>query len=137
MDRPGKENLLPADDLSRRNDRPNSEGLSPDDWAGPRVSITLQPKSPVHEMVVVGWRPLEAAVGTVRVAIGDKVVESEIKGGVFEVKLKPAKQLAGEFRLTIDVDAPGNGLPTGVDPRALAFRMIELRALHSGMSRWL
>ena len=112
-------------------------GLSPDDWAGPHVIIPIKPKAPVNELVLMGWRPEAAPAGKLRMAIGGTVQEAAVRGGVFEVKLKPGRPIVDNFTLAIDLDAPGNGLPPGVDPRDLAFRMLELRALHAGSNQWI
>ena len=114
-----------------------AEGVSPDDWAGSRVSLQLKPRSPVTELVLVGWRPDEAPAGKLRMAVGGIVQESNLGGGVFEVKFKLERALTEDFTLTINVDAPGNGLTSDADSRDLAFRMMELRALHAGPVKWI
>jgi hypothetical protein len=114
-----------------------AEGLSSDDWAGPQVRVPLRAKSPVQEVVVTGWRADAAPQGTFRLEIDGNVSEVKVSGGMFEAKLKLAKPATGDFTVAMNLDAPGNGLPQGADSRDLAFRLVEVRALHAGSVKWI
>ena len=113
-----------------------AQGLSPDDWAGPHMSISLKPQEPISEIYVKGWRANEAPAGKLRIGAGSHgSSETTVGGGFFEAKMKLSKATAEPFTFTMDLDAPGNGLPPGGDPRELAFRLMEVRAIHP--SKWL
>ncbi|MEI9900603.1 MAG: 2OG-Fe(II) oxygenase [Hyphomicrobium sp.] len=114
-----------------------ADGLSPDNWAGPQISLPLRPKAPVSELVLRGWRAEAAPPGKLTVNAGGAKIESTVRGGMFEVKLKPSKPLTDSFVLSVTLDAPGNGLPESGDSRDLAYCLVEVRAIHPTPVKWL
>lgn len=112
-----------------------AEGLSHDDWADARVSIPLEPLEPVGEINIRGWRGDTAPAGKLTIGVGNESKEFTVGGGMFEAAIKFSKPLTEPFTFAINLDAPGNGLPPSNDPRQLAFRLLELRAIHPGTLR--
>lgn len=107
-----------------------ADGLSPDGWAENHISIPLEPQEPVSEIYVKGWRGDAAPAGKLTLGADGHSNESTVGGGMFETAVKFPKPLTEPFTFTMDLEAPGNGLPPSSDPRPLAFRLIELRAVH-------
>lgn len=106
---------------------PAAAGVYPDLWISPRAEFEIRPLVRVNGLRLQGWRPDGAPAGTVRITAGENTVESRVAHGDFTVELRFSKAFREPFRVAIECDA----LPaTGGDTRPLAFRLIELKALH-------
>jgi len=106
-------------------------GIYSDDWVSPHAEIAIRPIEPVASITVRGWRPEDAPEGNVSLSAGPAATAAApVRGGFFEVAIKFPQPVSQTFRLAIDVQSPGNGLPSSGDRRDLAFRLAEIRTAH-------
>lgn len=105
------------------------KGVFHDQWVCSRAEVRIRPIAPVDGLLLRGWRPENSPAASVRIAVGDQVAESAVKGE-FQIDLDLPGPAREEFTVTIDTRAEGRAVDSAEDVRDLQFLITELRARH-------
>jgi hypothetical protein len=106
-------------------------GMYHDRWAGPQLSMSIQPRRPVFGIALRGWVPDDMpSGGQLIVRAGDAVAETELEPGRFTLSVGIPGGTEASIPLT--VEATRWVTPEGPDGRTLAFILREIELEHRG-----
>lgn len=113
-----------------------ASGFYADGWATRCFEAQLRSSVQVGDLTLRGYRPAEAGTGRVRILVdGTEAGSLDNAGGTFEVTAKMPRGGLETFKLQVLFETASPWKPAG-DMRALAFRLLELRAGHSALAIW-
>lgn len=111
-------------------------GLQGDGWVASHAELEIRALVPVVAVVLRGYLPESSPAGRLRVSAGEGVsAEGSVTSGMFEIKVSLPEPAEQTFRLTMDFAPEGAPAARAEDVRDLAFVMVELRAVHSDVTR--
>ena len=106
-------------------------GMYHDRWAGPQLSMSIQPRRPVFGIALRGWVPDDMpSGGRLIVRAGDAAAEMELEPGRFALSVGIPGGTDAAIPLT--VEATRWVTPEGPDGRTLAFILREIELEHGG-----
>ena len=106
-------------------------GMYHDRWAGPQLSLSIQPRRPVFGIALRGWVPDDMpSGGQLIVRAGDAIVEMDLEPGRFALSV--AIPGGTEAAIPLTVETTRWVLPEGPAGRTLAFILREIELEHRG-----